>query len=165
MTRPLSVLLAAALFFAPLTPRLVWAQQPATPAAPAVKKELTRDEAVQIALKKVPGTESGVPYTTAPQPYRIFVHSKGDKDCEVVVDRMTGAVKKVITPRLTRKQAVKIARKKAPGRVMEGACSYHEDEGAHTIMIEQSGGIIARILVSDRTGKVIKVEKGKDAPG
>lgn len=166
--KPLSGLLVAALLFATLAPRSVLGQeasQSTAPAAPAVKQEITQEEAVKIAIKKVPGTESGVPYTEAPKPYRVFVHSKGDKDCEVIVDRVTGVVKKVITPRLTRKQAVAIARKKAPGKVMEGACGYHEEDGAHTVVIEQSGGIIAHIMVSDKTGKIIKVEKGKDAPG
>lgn len=163
-------LISVALMGIAVLPTFASPKQPPSGTAPTqpaqgVKKEITEDEAVKIALKRVPGEKEGVGYTDASNPYRVFVLSKEGKECEVVVDRATGTVKKVLTPRLTKKQAIAIARKKIPGQVMEAASRYHAEDGAHEIYIIAKDGATVSVLVSDKTGRVTKVTRGKGDTG
>lgn len=136
------------------------APPPASPAAVKPNAELHEDEAWKIATDKIPGKK--IDSELQPDgPLWIFhvLDTKG-YECVVTVAQKTRAVSKVVVPKLTVKQALAIALKKAPGKRDErhkDMPTFSEKQQMHTFYIESKKGALKSVTVSDKTGKIVSV--------
>jgi uncharacterized membrane protein YkoI len=122
----------------------------------------TREGAGKIALKRIPGTVSVTSQSGEGKPFEVTVLDKKGRDCIVIISGTDGSVTKVLTPRLTVKAATDIAIKKVKGKSVNAFVSHYKSDGIHYITVEMKDGAEKNVQISDKTGKVIKVEDAKD---
>ena len=117
-------------------------------------------EAGKIAIQRVPGTIKATSQYDDVSPFEVTILDKTGHECIVVVDSITGAIKKVSVPTLAKKEAITIALKKVKGKysVQEEKSHFEPGTGLHLIVLDKKDGTRTTVSVSDKTRRVVKVE-------
>jgi uncharacterized membrane protein YkoI len=122
----------------------------------------TREEAGKIALGRVPGTVSLTSQEGEGKAFDVTVLDKKGRECIVIVSGTDGKITKVLTPRLTLKAVTDIAIKKLKGKSVNAFVSHYKKDGIHYITVNMKDDSEKNVQISDKTGKVIKVETPRD---
>jgi uncharacterized membrane protein YkoI len=122
----------------------------------------TPEEAGKIALGRIPGTVAVTSQEGEGKPFEVTVLDKKGRECIVVITGTDGKITKVLTPRLTLKAVTDIAIKKVKGKSVNPNMSHYQKDGIHHITVNMKDDSEKNVQISDKTGKVIKVETPHD---